>query len=214
MGNNNRTISILGIMAVIFYNSWIFALFLNLPYFGRQTSDLQNAGQPYDWFFVLCDVIAGILVMLITFLLLVRSYKLSQKWMGTSLTGYSFFGILTALSALVLQNNKLQSLRFHEHIHRVSGVHDLIGGLAAFSLFISMFAIYFILFQKKQHLEKILDLVLTILVIWVASGVLFFILPQGSLLAIILQRVFIFSSSIWVYLMPQILIKLWPQKFL
>lgn len=90
----------IGGLAALLYNSWPLAFFLN-PLLSRHAlaSQLEAPHQPYDWLFVLLDVLTGVLIASVG-LLQLRSRKHSSALL-TAVACYVVFGVFVAGAALI-----------------------------------------------------------------------------------------------------------------
>jgi len=90
----------IGSLAALLYNSWPLAFFLN-PLLSRHAlaSQLEAPHQPYDWLFVLLDVLTGLLIASVG-LLQLRSRKHSSTLIA-AVACYVIFGVFVAGAALI-----------------------------------------------------------------------------------------------------------------
>ncbi len=186
----------LGVASGILYNSWPLGYWLN-PLVSRRglASELQAMNQPYNWLFVLLDVISGLLVMIVALLLWRRSRYLAQK---IALATFAFFGVMTIVSAVVPMNCE-PSLTVCPSLTQqpLLLMHGISSILASVSLFVSVCVMWW---QKHQH--KSAKLMSMVLVGWIAFGVVstyFFFVPGPGYIA---QHYYITLCSLWIALLP------------
>ncbi len=127
------------ILAAIIYNSWPLGYLLNPSVAGTGlASDFEASGQPYNWFFVACDVLFGVLVVSLTLWLM----KDRAKWRSSIIyvAGLAAFGIFTAVSALIPLHCHADIRTCGYDVDQTLGWHDITGAIAALGLFAAMAA--------------------------------------------------------------------------
>lgn len=184
------------VIAGVIYNSWPLGYLLN-PLVSRSglASELGAIGQPYNWVFIVLDIISGVLVVLVTVLLWNMSSKLMQK---VVLANFALFGIMTALSAAIPMTCE-PSLTSCPPLSRQPWlvVHGLASILASVCLFVSVCLVWW---QKRQQTGA--GVMSILLAGWTLFGVLsvyfFFVTGPGYLA----QRYYITLCSVWMVLLP------------
>jgi hypothetical protein len=198
------SISTLGVLAALIYNSWPLGYILN-PGVARigLASDLEAAGEAYNWLFISGDVLFGLVVLVIIWLFLKKKIVLTRQ-VVFALSGLAVFGVLAAVSAL-LPVNCWSSIRTCGYQgNQALGIHDLTGAIAALGLFVGMMAAWQ-LGGTTKRLKRWNGVVLAIWTIW---GLLFTLtpianaekLPDIQQIAIIWQQVFLILSGVGTYL--------------
>jgi hypothetical protein len=198
------SISTLGVLAALIYNSWPLGYILN-PGVARigLASDLEAAGEAYNWLFISGDVLFGLVVLVIIGLFLKKKIILTRQ-VALVLLGFAVFGVLTAVSA-VLPVNCSSSIRTCGYQgNQALGVHDLIGAIAALGLFIGMMAAW----RLEGTTKRLKRWDGVVLAAWSVWGLLFTLtpianadkLPHIQQIAIIWQQVFLILSGVGTYL--------------
>ncbi|HSW79461.1 MAG TPA: DUF998 domain-containing protein [Candidatus Saccharimonadales bacterium] len=97
-----RPVLQLALAAAILYCSWPLGYILN-PFVGTHdlASQLEAPHQPYNWLFIMMDVLAGLAVTLIAIMQINKHSHSLVKW---CIISYGIFGVLVALSALTPLN--------------------------------------------------------------------------------------------------------------
>lgn len=198
------SISALGVLAALIYNSWPLGYILNprVAHMGL-ASDLEAGGEAYNWLFIGGDVLFGLFVLMIIWLLLKRRMPLTRQVI-LALSGLAVFGTLTAISA-VLPINCSSSIRTCGYRgDQTFGVHDITGAVAALGLFVGMLGAW----RLSGTTKRLKRWSGTVLLVWSVWGLLFILapianaekLPDIQQIAIIWQQVFLVLSGIGAYL--------------
>lgn len=149
-------LTVLSVTAGILYNSWPLAHWLN-PVVSKSSlaSGLEAVNQPYNWLFILCDILSSLLVIFIC-LLLYRRYRNKELYRSIyfSFIFAILFGICTIVDAL-LPLRCVQGIRTcpsftSDHQLLAHGVFSI---LASAFLFISLLILWF--YNKKSVLIDI-----------------------------------------------------------
>lgn len=206
--SNLKELAILTSLAGLLYCAWPLGYILNPLANQGLASNLQGSGQPYNWLFILLDVVCGAVVLYVA----VELYRLMtvRPWRSfKSLTVLSFalFGFLTALDALLpvdcaADQNRCGNILSHPLVI-IHGVVS-IGSIAA--LAVSVLAGWSILRKTKQ--AEWLKLYST----FILASYFFFGLVTGLLIytdrsSAFSQHVFIIICSLWIATLPIIVLK-------
>ena len=202
-------ISGLGILAAIIYNSWPLGYILN-PRIARigLTSDLEASGEAYSWLFVGGDVLFGLLLLVIIWLLLKRHIPLMRQ-VFFALTGLAAFGVFTAVDALLPVNCTSDIRTCGYQGNQTLGIHDVTGAIAALGLFVGM-VVAWRLSGTSRRLKRLCAVVLGVWSVW---GLLFVLtpaaneakLPDIQQIAIVWQQLFLILSGAGTYLIIRVL---------
>jgi Kef-type K+ transport system membrane component KefB len=100
---HRRPAMLLAWVAAILYSSWPLGFVLN-PFVGHHdlASQLEAPHQPYNWVFILMDVMTGLLVTVVAIMQTNRPN--ARKYIKWCVLGYFAFGFLVALAALTPLN--------------------------------------------------------------------------------------------------------------
>jgi hypothetical protein len=190
------TAATFAVVAGLIYNSWPLGYILN-PLASRRglASELAALHQPYNWLFVLLDVLAGLLIVAAAVLLWRRSQKLLHK---IALVNFAIFGIMTAVGALVPMScepslTTCPSLS-HDPLLIVHGITSI---SASVCLFVSVCLVWW---QKRQ--QKGAAVMSTLLAGWTLFGlvsVYFLFMPGPGYIA---QHYYITLCSVWIMVLP------------
>jgi hypothetical protein len=188
--------ALIAAMAAFVYNSWPLGYWLN-PAVSRRglASELEALHQPYNWVFILLDVLSGLLVAAVSILMWQRGRSATQKLL---IINFALFGIFTLVDAL-LPLSCDPSLRVcpslsHQPLLILHGIFSI---TASVCLFISVALAWFV--KRNQRGSFIMS---TLMVGWTLFGVLslyFFFVPGPGYLA---QHYYITLCSLWVLLLP------------
>lgn len=186
----------LSVLAGIAYNSWPLGYLLN-PLVGEHglASELEALHQPYNWLFVLLDILSGLFVTTVAVLLWRRT---ASRLYRIVLVNFALFGIFTAISAalpLKCEPSLTVCPSFtHQPLLILHGVASIASSVC---LFVSVCMVWW---HKRQTRGAIMMYLL--LLGWVIFGLVsayFFFVPGPGYLA---QHYYITLCSLWVMLLP------------
>ncbi len=102
-----RPILLLALVAAILYSSWPLGYILN-PFVGTHdlASQLEATHQPYNWLFIVMDVLAGLVVTIIAVMQINRN---AHNLIRACVIGYGIFGLLVTVAALTPLNCNISS---------------------------------------------------------------------------------------------------------
>ena len=190
----------LAILAGILYNSWPLGFLLNpqVSFGGGMASELEGLHQPYNWVFVLLDIVTGALVLTIVVML----WRERMREMGKiALISFALFGLFTIVDAL-LPMPCAPSIA-----HCASWTVDpllFMHGLASVGGAVFLFVSAAIVWHLRQIRRGTLVMRL-LLASWGLFGVLsifFFFVPGPGYLS---QDYYLILCGLWVALMPAML---------
>lgn len=200
--NNWQTAAAVAFVAAFLYSSWPLGYYLNPSVSAHGlASELAARGQPYNWLFMALDVISGLLVVVVAWLIWRSHKKLPVWWLKPVLAGFALFGVFTAFDAL-LPMHCTPSLRQcpslgHDHLLILHGVASI---SAAVFLFLTAFAMW-----QISQLTKGRNLMGLVMIAWILFGfmsLVFFFVPGPGYLA---QHYFITLCSVWMVLLPYVI---------
>src|ERR1039458_3731970 len=103
--NKSIILICLGAIAGLLYNSWPLAyIFNNHTATVYLASNLEATGQPYNWLFILGDVLTGLVIMGVCGYYWNRKNITSNQLVKVTIAGFLIFGLLTIISALIPYN--------------------------------------------------------------------------------------------------------------
>lgn len=194
----------LGFVSGFLYSFWLLGYFLNRVSFTQlDISALQARGQPYSTLFILGDILAGVVVVVMAYLI-ARNFHDTNLWIKRAfklcLIGMVTFGIMTAVSCL-LPSCIASSAVCDTRVSQVLDIHDVTGGIAAFGLFLSLVGLLQLIYSKLS--ARLFSVLLILLLTWSVSGVLFVILSlQIRHAALIVQHIFLLLTSLSLIAIP------------
>jgi hypothetical protein len=167
----------------LLYNSWPLGYILNYKTarFGL-ASDLAGKGQPYDWIFILGDVIVGACLIAICGLIRLKLHKeLWSRSVAAVVLGVFMFGLFTATSAAAPNTCLHGRISMCARIDKTTfGADGIESTLAAVGLFISLVGINVLGLSRKNLSNKYHRLSQATLVAWPASAAFFLIADSKS----------------------------------
>jgi hypothetical protein len=194
---DSAVIIVSGLVAII-YNSWPLGYILNNPVAHHQlASELEAAGQPYNWFFVCCDLITCLLLLYLALRYWQRrpaTYK--NGALNAVIFGLALFGVFTAVSALTPLSCQINDLRCGAHASQILALHNLTGGVASFGLFISLSGTW--LFSIERPLTPATVFIRLVTTLWCLSGIAYLFFTVINQYMQLVQDVFLILSGIGV----------------
>lgn len=202
-----RIVYLLAIAAGVLYCSWPLEYWLNPTVAHRHglASELGAAGQPYAWLFDMTDIIACLLIFTLS-LIMLRLYRI-ERWLRFSLMAYLSFAVLTTLDALLPLNCLPSSGSCGDVLHNpLIVLHGVVSISASLALFFSAVCCWLV--ALKSDFRRLHHIMYGVLWGYVLFGTLSFIFlfVQGP--GYLTQDYFIVLTSIWIGLLPVVLIQL------
>ena len=195
-------------VAGILYSTWPLGYWLNPQASRGLASNLEALNQPYNWFFILADIISGLLVVIVCWQLMkyVKSNASITTRFGlkTAIWGTGMFGLLTAIDAM-LPLNCLQGVS-----HCVSPlynpyfvVHGIVSIGSIGGLTVSIVAIWLLLFLREKAVMNLAHVTPAMfLIVWLAFGGLTLYLVLHNQSSDLAQHFFIGFCSLWLVALP------------
>ncbi len=192
-------IASLGLLAAAAYSSWPLGYYLN-PKVGATgyASELAAEGQPYNWVFIVGDVLAGVLVLLIVWLLRHEFNKKLRSWHKWLLGLFALFGILTIVAALLPMSctPSISICPAENHDWRMI-LHNMVSIAAGMAIYVTAFMMW-----KRYDRDERMLAIHIILAALTTFGILSFfysVMPGPAYLA---QRYFLIATCAWIFLLP------------
>jgi hypothetical protein len=195
-----RVSIVLAIVAGLAYCSWPLGYILN-PLVSRRglASELEALRQPYNWLFIMLDVLAGALTVAVARLLWRQVDGLVYR---VVLANFALFGLLTAIDALVPMScepslSSCPSLS-HQPLLILHGIASIV---ASICLFLSAVLVWWQ--KRKQKGTVIMSLLMAG---WTLFGVfsLYFFFRAGP--GYLAQHYYITLCSVWIMVLPSMLL--------
>lgn len=200
-------LSAIMLLAGILYSSWPLGYFLNPRADRGLASNLEALHQPYNWLFILLDILSGALVCGATWWLLrfIRRHERLKNsfWLQTAVVGMGMFGFLTALDAMLPLNcvdSVQRCLPPLEDPYFV--IHGIASILSITGLTLSIFAIWWLLARDPRIVVALRWVLHIMLFVWLSFGVGTAVLVMRDRSSGLSQHVFILFCSLWVILVP------------
>lgn len=195
------------ILAGLLYSSWPLGYLLNPNGAKGVVSNLQGMHQPYNWFFIVLDVICGALIIGAMWWLLkfVRSHKRKPNriWFETAIIGLGVFGLLTAIDAVLpLQCNEAveECLPPLEDPYFV--VHGIVSIASVAGLTMSIVAVWWLVTRDKRAVHINRWVLHALLFVWFCFAVGTAVLVAYDRTSGLAQRAFILFCSFWLAIIP------------
>ena len=195
-------------LAGLLYSSWPLGHWLNPLADKRLASDLEAFHEPYNWVFIVMDIVSGFLIGIACWQLSQLAEQIidSRSRLGLliAIYGTATFGFLTLVDAMLpldcLEGSRHCIPPLHNPYFVVHGIFSVgsVGGLT-----VSIVMIWLLLILLKYGDKTWIHLIpATFLIVWVAFGLLtlfLFLHNQSSALA---QHLFIGFCSLWLIALP------------
>lgn len=195
---HDSAVIVVGSLVAIVYNSWPLGYILNSQVAHHQlASELEAAGQPYNWFFVCCDLMTCLLLLYLALSYWRRRPSPHKSGVLSAVViGLVLFGIFTAVSALTPLSCQINDLRCGAHASQILALHNLTGGIASFGLFIGLLSAW--LFVAKRSLTPAVILIRATTTLWCLSGIAYLFFTVINQYMQLVQDVFLILSGIGV----------------
>ncbi|MEO8104728.1 MAG: DUF998 domain-containing protein [Candidatus Saccharibacteria bacterium] len=194
--------------AAILYSSWPLGNVLD-PIANRGlASNLGALGRPYNWLFMLLDIVSGAVVLAVALRLFERK-QLRRQWLiNWSIIGYGLFGVLTALDAVLPLDcvEVVQQCGALTH-HPLIILHGLasLGSIA--SLTISIVGFWYLLGFNRRISRLLRGFLLGVVLTWFGFGVTTGVLLLENRTSALAQHLFIVICSLWIAALPYVVFR-------
>ena len=172
----------LAVIAAILYCSWPLSYLLN-PSVGIHAlaSQLQSPNQPYNWLFILLDVLSGLLLIAVGIIQYAEHRRLRIGKVTIGIWNYIAFGIMVAIAAMVPIGCDPQTQVCGSIWHSPSIiVHGFCSIASVLCLLISLMLVAHDIYKQKSLARRHSVFILSILSAWLLFGV-------GSIIEIVLK---------------------------
>jgi hypothetical protein len=192
-------IAALGLVAAVAYSTWPLGYYLN-PKVGATgyASELAVFGQPYNWVFIIGDVIAGILIFVVVLLLWHWLGKQLSTWHKWLLGLFALFGLLTILGAILpMSCTPSISICRAELDDWQMILHNTVSIAAGLAIYITAFMVW-----KRYDRDERMLFMHVVMAALTTFGILSFfyaIIPGPAYLA---QRYFLIATCTWIFVLP------------
>lgn len=188
----------LSLFSALTYNSWPLGYWLSSPtaHYGL-ASDLEKAGHPYFWLFILGDALSGISALALALVIRFRLWsKLKSKAWSAVYLGLAAFGLFTAVNAVLPTDCNISSvLRCGLGLNNGVGIDAILSSFSMLGLFISLAGVN--RFNLRLSLKpNLLTLTQVTLAVWAASGLLFAALALANRNVHTMQQLLISFSGL------------------
>jgi hypothetical protein len=196
------------VLAGFFYSSWPLGYWLNSQATQGLASDLEALHQPYNWLFILMDVICGFLVGIASgkLLVIIRNSSNQKNLLGLRITalGAGGFGLFTAVAALLplncIQASPQCAVSLNNSYFVIHGIFS-IASIAALTT--SIVAIWLLLLLQDHTVRTLAHYIPTIfLIVWLGFGALTLYLIVHNRSSSLAQHLFIGFCCLWLIVLP------------
>jgi hypothetical protein len=180
---NARLVLAIFTLTALLYNSWPLGFILDkkTAQFGL-ASDLETAGHPYYWVFILADVLVGLALLIISIImkLKLRREFWSKSWLMIFI-GLLVFGLFTTTSAAAPVGCAPHYIHLCATINkRTLGPDGLESTVAALGIFVSLVGAIILNFHTR--LNRLLRVsTILLLAAWTVSGIVFVLAAAHNL---------------------------------
>jgi hypothetical protein len=201
MTNNkkySRAVLIIFTLAALFYNSWPLGYLLNYKTARYDlASDLEFSGQPYDWLFVMGDLLVGACLIVIVIVMRLRLHgEFWSKSLTAVVTGLFIFGLFTATSADAPNTCAPRHISICARVDKASfGPDGVESTLAALGLFSSLVGVNIFNIRTRIN-KKIKSLSFLMLILWPICGIAFVFAAGGNHDVHLAQQILLIVSGL------------------
>ena len=201
-------VNALMVVAALLYSTWPLGYWFNPSANQGLASNLEALSQPYNWLFIILDVVSGLIICYACWKLFnfINSNSVNKTRLGLRITviGTGIFGLFTSIDALLPLNciqgtpgclDPLYNPYFITH-----GIFS-IGSIAGLS--VSIFCVWLLLFARDKTIMRQAHLTPAMfMVIWLGFGAFTAILVFHNQSSGNAQHVFITFCSLWLVTLP------------
>jgi hypothetical protein len=193
----------LGIIAGLAYLSWPIGYVVNRLVVERGlASDLEVPGQPFNWVFILLDIVSGALMVGLAIAAWGETRREGSPRTG-GLIGYGIFGLSTMLSAAVplsCGTGRAALLACGTNADTY-GWHDVLGAIGYLTLFFSLLGAT--IRSYRGHAGWIVGpLVSAVGLLWCTAGVGFLVIVLSHHPEVTVQHVLLLLTSVVIGVVP------------
>ena len=189
----------IGLLAAAAYSSWPLGYYLN-PKVGATgyASELAVRGQPYNWVFIISDVLAGALVLVLAWLLYRQFNKRLTSWHKWLLGLFAAFGTLTIFAALLPMSctPSISICPAGEHDPQMI-LHNVVSIAAGLAIYTTAFMVWRRYDRDRRMLH--IHIILAALTTFGILSFFYSFIPGPAYLA---QRYFLIATCAWIFLLP------------
>ena len=199
-GLSLRIAKILAVLAGVAYCSWPLGYVLN-PLVSAKglASELAALNQPFNWVFIVTDVVAGVLVTAVSIILWRHD---DGRKHHVVLANFAVFGLLTAIGAVIPMSCEPSLTTCPSLIHQpMLIVHGVASFGASISLFVSAVVVWWQ--RRKQGSARIMSTFMAGYILFGALSIYFLIRPGQGYLS---QHYYITLCSVWTAALPFMLV--------
>ncbi len=200
---NHLELIVLASLSGLLYSSWPLGYILNPAANRGLASNLGGIHQPYNWLFSLLDIVSGLLVVGVAWLLLVGKQKALSTLASFAIYSYGGFGLLTAIDALIPEDCLADQHQCGLILqHPLVVLHGLISLASIGCLTLSLLAMWWLATRRQASPAWLRWSLHAVLAVWFAFGINTAILLSQDQSSALSQHVFIIACSLWVGALP------------
>ena len=193
----------LAAIAGLLYCSWPLGYYLNPGSASSLASNLGGVDQPYNWLFIVLDVVGGALIMAVGTALYYGPQAKRSWLLKISALSYGLFGLFTAMDAVVPVDcaaDKHQCGQLLQHPLVIG--HGLLSLASIGFLTISLTGVWWLLIRLRQSNIWISYTLHLFVLTWFFFGCVTAMLLISNASSVLSQHVFIIACSVWTALFP------------
>ena len=201
-------VSALMIVAALLYSTWPLGYWLNPSANRGLASNLEALNQPFNWLFIILDIVSGLIICYacLNLLQIVNSSSVNRTKLGlrVAVLGTGIFGLFTAIDALLplncIEGTPGCTDPLYNPYYIAHGIFS-IGSIAGLS--VSIFCIWLLLFMRDKTIMRLAHITPALfMIIWLGFGVFTAILVFHNQSSGNAQHVFITFCSLWLVTLP------------
>lgn len=192
-------IAVIGFVAALAYSTWPLGYYLN-PKVGATgyASELAVFGQPYNWVFIIGDVIAGVLILVVVLLLWHWLGKQLSAWHKWLLGLFALFAALTIIAAILpMSCTPSISICRAELDDWQMVLHNTVSIAAGIAIYITAFMVW-----KRYDRDERMLVMHVIMAALTTFGILSFFYAPIPGPAYLAQRYFLIATCAWIFVLP------------
>ncbi len=205
---NRNVLEVIGLasLAGLLYSSWPLGYLLNPVANRGLASNLQGVGQPYNWLFIILDVISGAIVCRVAWRLYKDFKPRRHNLIKTAIISYALFGVFTVIDALIPVDCAADEMQCGPLInHPLVLWHGALSIASIAFLTLSLFSVWWLVNRVRLSAWWVQSALHITVLVWLFFGFVTAVLLYLNKSSSLSQHIFILVCSLWTGTLPYVL---------
>ena len=200
---NDLQLVVLAGLSGLLYSSWPIGYVLNPSASAGLVSNLGGIGQPYNWLFILLDIVSGLLITVVAWLILRGRNRPVSTLIRYTIFCYGAFGLLTAIDAVLPEDCLVDQHQCGAILsHPLVVLHGLVSLASIGCLTLSLLGVWWLVYKLEYSRLRLQWLLSAAVLIWFFFGLYTAYLLALDQTSAWTQHIFIFACSVWTVVFP------------